>query len=264
VTKFALSAALVAASLSTTTDTAADLEDMKARGSLRVLAANDENPLWFSFEETGEPGFEREVLAGFARVNKLKFELVPVSVWENAIPELVGGKGDVLAGVNATEARRKLIDFSDELLPAKNVVVTRKPKPPVKTLEQLRGERVAVAPATTWWDAVVAAGVPQSRIVKVDDASQAFAALRDGRAGATVLDVIDFFFERRKDASLEMGLTLGDTLSSSWGVRKSDVQLREALNAYLRELRRSPSWSRLVVKYFGEDALAVLGRAEAP
>ncbi len=56
---------------------AADLEDIRTRGELRVLAADDEAPLWFSFKEDGEPGFEREVLAGLARVQKLKLVLVP-------------------------------------------------------------------------------------------------------------------------------------------------------------------------------------------
>jgi ABC-type amino acid transport substrate-binding protein len=242
---------------------AADLEDIRNRGEFRVLAADDETPLWFSFRDDGEPGFEREVLAGFARVQKLKLVLVPVVRWDDAIPDLVKGRGDVLAGINATEARRKLIDFSDELLPAKHVVVTRAPHALVRTTEQLRSERVAVAAGTTWWDAVAAAGVPPSRIVKVDDAAQSFAALREGKATATVLDVLDFFFERRKDRTLEMGMTLGDTLSSSWAVRKTDPMLRQALNQYLRDLRNSAAWSRIVVKYFGEDALAVLGRAGA-
>ena len=54
-------------------------------------------------------------------------------------------------------------------------------------------------------------------------------------------------------------MTLGGALSSAWAVRKTDVQLRRALDAYLVALRRSPNWSRLLVKYFGEDAPAVLG-----
>jgi hypothetical protein len=60
---------------------AADLGDPSQKGEFRVLAADDENPLWFSFREDAEPGFEREVLAGFARVQKLKLVLVPVVRW---------------------------------------------------------------------------------------------------------------------------------------------------------------------------------------
>ena len=65
---------------------AADLAEVKARGTLRVLAGHDEN--WFSLEKTGPPGFEREVLEGFARLHGLKFEAVGVERWEEAIPML--------------------------------------------------------------------------------------------------------------------------------------------------------------------------------
>ena len=58
-------------------------------------------------------------------------------------------------------------------------------------------------------------------------------------------------------------MTLGKPLSSSWGVRKEDTALRDVLNSYLLGLHQSPAWSRLIVKYFGEDALAVLGRDKA-
>jgi len=43
-------------------------------------------------------------------------------------------------------------------------------------------------------------------------------------------------------------------------VRKADAELRRSLDAYLAEFRKHPGWSRLLVKYFGEDAPLVLGR----
>jgi hypothetical protein len=43
-------------------------------------------------------------------------------------------------------------------------------------------------------------------------------------------------------------------------VRKSNPDLRQALDAYLADLRRSAGWSRLLVEYFGDDALTALGR----
>jgi len=34
-----------------------------------------------------------------------------------------------------------------------------------------------------------------------------------------------------------------------------------ALNEYIANLRRTPTWSRLVVRYFGADAIEVLKKA---
>src|SRR5262245_10160673 len=86
---------------------AGDLDDLKARGSLRVLVAADEDPVWFSQRSSATPGFEREVLEGFARLHKLRFEIVPVPRWEEAIPMLLRQAGDVLGGISNTPERRQ-------------------------------------------------------------------------------------------------------------------------------------------------------------
>jgi ABC-type amino acid transport substrate-binding protein len=241
----------------------ADMDAIAARKTLRVLAALDDDAAWFSSKGGEAPGFEREVLEGFARLHRLRFEAVRVGNWADAIPMLLEGKGDLLAGVNDTPARRRQVDFTAELVPARHVVVTLRPQTPILTLVELRASRVAVVPDTTWAEAVEAAGVPASRTVIVEDVPGAIEALRTGRAAATVADVLDFLLQRRRESDLQAGMTLGGALSSAWAVRKSDPQLRRALDAYVAALRASPNWSRLLVKYFGEDAPAVLGRPPA-
>ena len=54
---------------------------------------------------------------------------------------------------------------------------------------------------------------------------------------------------------------LGPPASLAWGVRREDKQLLAALDDYLAYARRRATWSRLVVKYFGDSALEVLRRA---
>jgi ABC-type amino acid transport substrate-binding protein len=115
-------------------------------------------------------------------------------------------------------------------------------------------------PNTTWAEALERAGVPASRTLRAADVPAAVEELRTGHADATVTGVVDFLLQRRKHRDLVAGLVLGEALSSAWAVRKNCPELRQALDAYLAELRRSPNWSRLLVKYFGEDAPAILGR----
>lgn len=72
---------------------AADMAEVRARGVLKVLAAADEDPEWFSVTGKPTPGFEREVLEGFARLHRLRFEVVEVVKWEDAIPMAGAGEG---------------------------------------------------------------------------------------------------------------------------------------------------------------------------
>jgi len=116
-----------------------------------------------------------------------------------------GAQRDLIAGrFTVTDSRKKLIAFTSEVFPTRNVVLTRRPHPVVRSIAQLREEKV--------------------------------------------------------------GVFLGPPTSLAYGVRKGDGELLKALDDYIENLRRTPTWSRLVVKYFGETAPDVLkkARTESP
>jgi ABC-type amino acid transport substrate-binding protein len=241
---------------------AADSLGLRLPGVLRVLVSADEMPEVFSFEaRAATPGFERELLEGFTRAQKLELRMVPVKSFEQIIPLLVRGEGDLIVGIVDTPARRQRISFTSEVYPVRHMVVTRKPRPPVASAAELRPLRVAVIPGTTWAEATAEAGVGAALQVPVNDTNEALDALRKGRAEATVMAVFDFALARRHDPALEAGVFLGAPGVAAWGVRKEDGRLQAALNDYLLTARMSPAKSALLVKYFSEDALLLLRRA---
>ncbi len=251
---------LVALALAAGFPAAADMPEVKQRGVLRVLVPADENPAWFALQHAEQPGFEREVLEDFARLQGLKLEALPVQRWDEAIPDLLKSRGDVIAGMNATDERRGQIAFAAELVPSQHVVVTLKPGPVVATSEQLRAQKLGVSPGTTWAAAVVKAGVPSARIEPCADLDACLRALGDGRITATVMDLADLLLEGRQEPRLQGGLRLGPPLSSAWGLRRGDVVLLREMNAYLARLKASPKWSQLLVKYFGDDSRRLMQR----
>ena len=249
--------AVVGLSVATARSEAADLAAVKARGTLRALVPADEIPEMFAFKRGLAPGFEREILEGFADLQRVKFEAIPVVRFEEMLPKLIKDAGDLVTGINDTEARRQSVDFTAEVLPSRHVVVTRKPHPPVTNAYQLRAERVGVLSGTTWADAAAAVG---AKAETFRDSKDVLAALRSGRITATVMSATEFILVQRRDSELEAGVILGTPGSAAWAVRKEDSQLKAALDDYLTGLRRTGSWHRLVVKYFGRDALNVLGK----
>src|SRR5256885_759658 len=96
----ALTAALAAAS-----PAFADLKELQQKGTLRVLVANDEQPEMYSLASEGPPGFEREILDGFAKTRGLKVAVIVVHDFEQIIPMLLKGDGDVIVGVVDTPTR---------------------------------------------------------------------------------------------------------------------------------------------------------------
>jgi ABC-type amino acid transport substrate-binding protein len=242
---------------------AGDLPDIAARGTLRVVVGAGEQPEMFSLARGGPPGFEREMLEGFASLHRLKLALIPVRRREERVPSLLRGDGDVIVGLVDTPPRRKLIDFTREVLPTHHVVVTCPPNRVVNGLEELGARRVGFVAGASSAQAVVDAGLPPAKTEGFADLASAVDALRVGKVTAAVMSVYNFVLMARRHPGLQAGMTLGAPGRTAWGVRKEDAQLRRALDDYLDNVRKTPSWGRLVVKYFGEQALQVLGRAKA-
>ena len=253
--------AAVAALAAGSAATADDLAALKKDGILRVLVV-DGSPAFVSTRSSERPGFEWEILEGFGRLHGLRPEVVEVASWSDLIPALVAGKGHVAAGgINDTPARRLLVDFTDEVFPTRDVVVTRRPTLPVLTLDELRALKVGTIRGTTLAERVAEAKVPR---VKIDDTLPAtgFAeALRSGRVGAVVDGVEDALLLQQADPALQLGMFLGPPASMAMGVRKESPALRDALSEYIRSVRKTGMWGRLVVKYFGESAASVLKKA---
>jgi ABC-type amino acid transport substrate-binding protein len=241
---------------------AQDLGEMRKRGTLRVIVERDSQPERFSLQATTEPGLEKEILQGFVARDGLKLEIVAVERTEDRIPALLEGKGDVIVGIVVTEARRKVVDFTSEVLPTRHVVVTRKPDQAIESLEQLRSQRVGTLKGSSWAEMVTAAGVP---LANVDDSFPSSEACLDGlrtrRVSAVVMSVSWAVVARNRDPDLVLGVFVGPPTSAAFALRKDAPQLAAELGAYVANLRKTDTWSRLVVKYFRESGLEILKRS---
>jgi ABC-type amino acid transport substrate-binding protein len=239
---------------------ALDLAELKARGTLRVLVTPEEYPEWFSLEAGPDPGFERELIDGFAQLQRLTLELVVVPSFDGIIPALLARKGDVIVGIIDTAARRRQLAFTAEVLPSRHLAVSLRSHPAPRTLQELRTRRVGVVAGTTWAE-VAREHVPASQVVSFERVDEVLKALRAGTVNATVVVLSEYLSARRVEPELEAGLFLGSRVSAAWAVRPTDVELRAALDAYLALKKQSMGFSRLVVKYFGKEAMTILDRA---
>jgi len=226
---------------------------------LRVLVAADEMPEMFSFEEKGRPGLERELVEGFCRIHGLKLEVVPVRDFDQIIPMLLRGEGDVITGIVNTEARRQKVAFTSEVFPVRHLAVTRRPAPTAARPEDLRTMRVGVIPGTSWEQATVDAGVPKAKRVSFRDAEALLAGLRARQVDAVVMALLDYALASKRDPELAAGTFVGSGLSAALAVRPDEPRLLEALNGYLQGMRQARH--TLMFKYLSEEALTLIALA---
>jgi ABC-type amino acid transport substrate-binding protein len=115
----------------------ADLAEIKARGVLRVIAAADEAAETFSFAGGAQPGFDRELVEGFAKLHGLRLEPVKAPSYAERIPVLLSGEGDLIVAIFDTEDRRQQVDFTVEVMPTHNVAVTVAGRPAIGAVADL-------------------------------------------------------------------------------------------------------------------------------
>ena len=249
-----LAAAILAASAS-----AQDLPEIQARGTLRVLAVTSAEETFF-VADSPRGGFDWEMLEGFAKLHKLTPELVAVDSWDELIPALLKDRGDLVAGgFTATDTRRRQIAFTAETFPTRSVVITRGRT--VASLADLKREKVGTIRGSSMIEDLVAAGVPASALDADIESGQLLAALRSGRVTAGVDGIEAVLVAKAHDAELQIGPFVGAPASLAWGVRKPATALRAALDAYIANARRTPTWNRLAVKYFGPAAPDILRKS---
>lgn len=238
---------------------AADLEQVRARNALRVIVAADESAETFALTPGPDPGFERELIETFARVQGVTLEVVTAAGYADRIPMLLKGDGDVIVAIFDTEDRRRQVDFTAEVMPTHNVAVTLKPAPVLADIAALKGlPAVGAIKGAKPAEAASAAGIATLRLFETRDGL--LEALRARQVAAVVLPVSELALAAREFPDLQAGVTVGPPGRVAWAVRKEDAALRAALDEHLLNLRRGATWSRLIVKYFGDQALAVLGR----
>ncbi len=148
-----------------------------------------------------------------------------------------------------------------EVLPTRLVAVTRRPGARAAAIEMLRRLRIGILRGSRARPAVQAAKISGAELVEYGGLDQAGAALREGSVSVLLLELPDAFTARRSDGELEFGTFVGPKGSLVYGVAARDRILAVQLDRYLEGLRGTPSWSSLVARHYGPEALDLLVRA---
>jgi lysine/arginine/ornithine transport system substrate-binding protein len=200
--------------------------------------------------------------------NALCAELKSRCVWVDQdyasnIDALEAKRFDVIIPMTPTQLRRERIDFTEDLYPLSNRLVTRKGAGLQPNAQSLNGKRVGVLAGTSreafakssWADAGVTV-----RSFNYND--QLIASLQAGEIDATVQDSVeitqallrlpegqDFTFAGPiiKDPMLGSGVAMA--------VRKTDTALRDNLNAALERLKQNGQYQAITQRYLPPAAV---------
>ena len=214
-------------------------------GSHSVVRMGTEGayPPWNFINDAGDvDGFERELGDELCKRAELNCEWV-TNEWDSIIPNLVSGNYDVIiAGMSITDERDEVIDFTQNYTP---------PDPSAYLAASdgvdLTGGVIAAQTGTIQANYVAESG---ATLVEFATPDETIAAVKNGEADAVLADFSYLQPIADQDADL---MLVGDLVSLGGGVgigvRESDGELKETLNAAIQSMKDDGSLNKLITKW---------------
>ena len=233
---------------------AAQAEPDDSKEVLRVLAYR--SPGFFTVDDEGPAGVEYELLQYYADRHERELEIVWVEEFEDLIPRLLAGDGDLIsATMTITPQRKRVIDFTTSYFPVQVRLVTRTDRP-LADLSELEGERVGAVKGTTGEHALVSIA---GTVVETNEALRELlerVVSGDLRAVATDTSIAFFYFLQMPQ--LDFGPELSEEQEYAFAVALGNEELRDSLSRHIKDLKLSRIFFRVLEKNLGTRAVTIV------
>ena len=229
---------------------------------VKVGFAAEPYPPFTSLDASGKwVGWEVEFADAVCKQAKLDCVITPVA-WDGIIPALTSKKIDMIVGsMSITEERMKTIDFTDKYYNTPTGIIGQKDESFEATPEGLKGKVLGVQVATVHADyAQKHFGDSAAEIKEYQTQDEANQDLAAGRIDAVQADAIALDAFLKSDAGsccdLKGNVAEDEAILGAGvgiGVRKDDTELKDKLNAAIKEIRSNGTYDTFSKKYFDFD-----------
>jgi membrane-bound lytic murein transglycosylase F len=218
--------------------TVADLKEIRWRRKLRVLLPNTRTALSYPPDAASSHEYEIELVKRFAEKHYLELDWVHVDRWDDLIPSLLAGKGDLIAAnITITESRKKKVSFTVPIDTVREKLVVRSGDQ-IRSPADLIGREVAVRQRSSFSDLLKEfreqhAGIELRLLPEHIPASAILSGVSSGEYDIAAVDISQL--EARSDQWPDLKVVGELTRDSiiAWGVNPESVNLLEALNSFL-------------------------------
>lgn len=214
------------------------IEEIKKRGTIKIGVFSDKPPFGFVDANGKNQGFDVYIGKRLAKdllgdESKVEFVLVEAA---SRVEFLQANKVDlILANFTVTDERKQKVDFANPYMKVALGVVAPNGEP-ITSVEQLKGKKLIVNKGTTA-ETFFTKNYPDIELLKYEQNTEAFEALKDKRGAALAHDNTLLFAWARENAGYTVGIpTLGSQDTIAPAVKKGDKELLAWVNTELETL----------------------------
>lgn len=203
----------------------------------------------FEYLDKGEvTGFDIELVNELGKVMDADVKVLDMS-FDGLLPALQMKKVDlVIAGMTATEERKKTVSFTQPYYTASQVIIVKEGNNSIKSFDDLKGKKVAVMLGFTG-DTIVSE-IEGVNVERFNAAYAGIMALQADKVEAVVLDSEPAKNYVKQNPGLVLAEADAEQEEYAIALRKNDKALLEKVEKALAELKANGTYDALIKKYF--------------
>lgn len=248
---------ICASFLWTSASSAQILDKIKQSKNLRVCLESGYMPMEMKTSSGKWLGFDVDMMTAFAKHLDVKLDLLDTK-WDGIIPSLLSGKCDLIASSMAkTQEREKVVAFSDPYYQNQLLLAVRNTPENVtnfQCLEDFNHEKFSVSVKTGSSSDLFlnnSGALKKAKILKFDADSDIVSAVLTGKSDAFIYDTpyvkMAALSHPGKLHIVPQGFN-GDEFGVAF--KKSNNDLRESFNQFLRQWKESSAYEKSLKYYF--------------
>lgn len=218
---------------------ASKIEEIKKRGTIRIGVFSDKPPFGYVDSNAKNQGYDVYIAKRIAKdllgdENKVEFVLVEAA---SRVEFLQSDKVDIiLANFTVTDERKEVVDFAKPYMKVALGIVSKDGT--VKSVDDLKGKKLIVNKGTTA-ETYFTENYSDIELLKFDQNTEAFEALKDGRGDALAHDNTLVFAWARENKGFDIGVpSLGEQDTIAPAVKKGSSDLLDWLNTEIDTLTK--------------------------
>lgn len=220
------------------TPTKGSIDEIKERGTIRIGVFSDKPPFGYMDANGKNQGFDVYIARRFAKdllgdESKVEFVLVDAA---SRVAYLESNKVDVImANFTVTEEREEKVDFTNPYMKVSLGIVSPD-SAPITSVDQLKGKKVIVAKGTTA-ETYFTKNYPDIELLKFEQYTEIFEALKDGRGAAIANDNTEVIAWAKENPGFSVGVpALGSQDTIAPAVAEGNKELLDWINNELTAL----------------------------
>ena len=230
------------------------LEKIQKNGKLVVGMSADYAPYEFHYiDENGKDvigGFDVDIANEIA--NKIGVDLVIQEMdFDALVSALPAGKVDlVISGMNPTEERAKVVDFSDIYYNSKHGILVRaEDADKYQTFADLEGAKVGVQLGSTQ-EKIAKTEIPNVNLQQLSNINNLILELKAGKVDAIVMEkpVAEMAVKSNPELAVGKPIYEEQTGGNAVGIAKNNPQLLAKVNEVITELNESGKMDEYIAK----------------